>query len=218
MITHTLPKPAKNIVGLAWDGSALWAGDWETCMLFRLDVGGKIQAQFEAPGRMYGMTFIDGALLSVIGDPQTDDRSIHRFNASTGSWDAAAMRCPDDTGSQLSWDGQRLWLSQRYNKRVLRLSPQGAIEHEIEVPAEVIGIHWSGPALWANLRFDKGASDITRFEREGAPAERLERYPSSFVSLAFDGDGFWMSDLRGPTMIKASPPGIARSETSGSQH
>jgi hypothetical protein len=213
MITHTLPKPARNVVGLAWDGTALWAGDWETCTLFRLTADGAIGAQFAAPGRMVGMTFVDGTLFAVIGDRETDDRSIHRFNQSSGTWDAGALRCPDDTGSQLSWDGERLWLSQRYNKRVLRLSLQGSIEHEIEVPAEVTGIHWSGTALWTNLRFEKGASDITRFAHAGAAAERLERYPSSFVSLAFDGSGFWMSDLRGPTIIKASPPGLERAGT-----
>jgi len=208
MITHTIQKPAPNIVGLAWDGAALWAGDWETRTLFRLAADGAIQAKFPAPGRMVGMTFVDGTLVSVIADPETDNRSIHRFNPSAGSWDVSAMLCPDDTGSQLSWDGKSLWLSQRYNKRVLRLSAAGSIEHEIELPTEVTGIHWAGPALWTNLRFEKGTSDITRFSHEGAAAERLERYPSSFVSLAFDGSGFWLSDLRGPTIIKASPPGL----------
>jgi hypothetical protein len=214
MITHTLAKPAPNVVGLAWDGASLWAGDWETCMLFRLAADGAVQARFPAPGRMVGMTFVGGTLVAVVSDPETDDRSIHRFDPSSGSWDAGATRCPDDTGSQLSWDGERLWLSQRFNKRVLRLSLAGSIEHEIEMPAPVIGIHWSGPALWANLRFDKETSDITRFAHEGAPAERLERYPSSFVSLAFDGGGFWMSDLRGPRIIKASPPGLTSTGTS----
>jgi len=214
MITHTLAKPAPNIIGLAWDGTALWAGDWETCTLFRLDADGAVAARFPAPGRMVGMTFVDGTLISVIGDPETDDRSIHRFNSSSGSWDAGAIRCPDDTGSQLSWDGERLWLSQRYNKRVLRLTPDGSIEHEIKLPAEVTGIHWSGPVLWANMRFEKGASDVTRFAHEGASPERLERYASSFVSLAFDGSGFWMSDLRGPTIIKVLPPGLVSTGTS----
>jgi hypothetical protein len=214
MITHTLVKPAPNIVGLAWDGASLWAGDWETCTLFRLAADGAIQAQLAAPGRVVGMTFVDGTLFAVIADPGSDDRSIHRFNPSKGLWDDGPMRCPDDTGSQLSWDGERLWLSQRFNQRVLRLSASGSIEHEIEMPAPVIGIHWSGPTLWANLRFDKETSDVTRFAREGAPAERLERYPSSFVSLAFDGSGFWMSDLRGATIVKASPPGLVSTRTS----
>jgi sugar lactone lactonase YvrE len=214
MITHTLAKPAPSVVGLAWDGASLWAGDWETCTLFRLAADGAIQAQFAAPGRMVGMTFVDGTLLAVISDQESDDRSIHRFNPSDGSWETGATRCPDDTGSQLSWDGDRLWLSQRHNKRIVRLTPAGSVEHEIEMPAEVTGIHWSGPALWANLRFEKGVSDITRFVREGAPGERLERYLSGFVSLAFDGSGFWMSDLRGTTIVKASPPGLAPTRTS----
>jgi hypothetical protein len=214
MITHTLAKPAPSIIGLAWDGAALWAGDWETRTLFRLTADGATAAQFAAPGRMVGMTFVDGTLVAVISDPHTDDRSIHRFNPGSGTWEPGAMRCPDDTGSQLSWDRRHLWLSQRYNKRVLRLNAAGSIEHAIEMPAEVTGIHWSGPALWSNLRFEKGVSDITRFAQEGAAPERLERYPSSFVSLAFDGSGFWMSDLRGPTIVRASLPAQERSETS----
>jgi len=205
MITHTLPKPAPNIVGLAWDGAALWAGDYNSCTLFRLAEDGTAAEQFAAPGRMVGMTFLGGTLVAVISDPNTDDRSIHRFNPARGEWDAAVLRCPDDTGSQLSWDGERLWLSQRYNKRVLRLASDGAVERVIDVPAEIIGIHWSGQSLWANLRIEKGTSDIVRFAREGAEPQSLGHYPSSFVSLAFDGEGFWMSDLRGPTIVRAVP-------------
>jgi hypothetical protein len=205
MITHTLPKPAPNIVGLAWDGASLWAGDYDSSTLFRLAENGTAAARFAAPGRMVGMTFVGDDLVAVISDPASDNRSIHRFHTASERWDSSVLRCPDDTGSQLSWDGERLWLSQRANKRVLRLAADGTIEHTIDVPAEITGIHWSGPSLWANLRFEKGASDIVRFAREGAEAERLGHYPSSYVSLAYDGAGFWMSDLRGPTIVRAVP-------------
>ena len=118
------------------------------------------------------------------------------------------MRCPDDTGSQLAWDGRHLWLSQRYHKRALRLADDGSIEQEFPLPAEVTGIYWSGPALWANLRMEKGASDIVRFANGPQTPELLEHYEQGLVSLAYDGSGFWMSDLRGTTLIKAAPPGL----------
>src|SRR5215470_10964958 len=75
MITHTLQKPAPSIVGLAWDGVSLWAGDYNSGRLFRLAADGSIAAEFTAPGRVVGMTFVAGTLIAVISDPNSDDRS-----------------------------------------------------------------------------------------------------------------------------------------------
>ncbi len=189
-------------MGLAWDGRRLWAGDWETRSLMRLTAEGAIEERFDAPGRVVGMTYSDGVIYAVTSG-ENDDRSIHRFVPARGAWDDWRLRCPDDTGSQLSWDVTHLWLSQRYDKRALRLATDGTVEQTIDLPVQVTGIHWDGPTLWANLRFDKGTSDITRLSAGGQVLEKAEHHEQSFASLAFDGSGFWMSDLRGPTIVRS---------------
>ncbi|HEV2908963.1 MAG TPA: hypothetical protein VGX02_06780 [Candidatus Eremiobacteraceae bacterium] len=208
MLTHTLSKLGRNLIGLTWDGDALWAGDWDSQTLLRLAADGSVEESFAAPGRPVGMTFRDGAITAVISDPENDDRSIHRFDLSRHKWSDESIRCPDDTGSHVSWDGRKLWLSQRYNKRVLQLGADGSVERAIEMPSEVVGIHWMGPTLWTNLRITKGASDIGRLDAGAEKPELVDHYDQGFVSLGYDGGGFWMSDLRGTTIARAAPPGL----------
>jgi len=208
MLTHTLSKLGRNLIGLAWDGDGLWAGDWDSQMLLRLGSDGSVEESFAAPGRPVGLTFRDGAITAVISDPETDDRSIHRFNTSRHAWSDESIRCPDDTGSHVSWDGGKLWLSQRYNKRVMQLGADGSVERTIEMPCEVVGIHWMGSTLWTNLRMSKGASDIGRLDPGAKKPELVDHYDQGFVSLGYDGGGFWMSDLRGTTIARAVPPGL----------
>src|SRR5215470_13868690 len=106
MITHTLPKPAPNIVGLAWDGAALWAGDYNSCTLFRLAEDGTAAEQFAAPGRMVGMTFLGGTLVAVISDPNTGDRRVRGLGRTKAQWDAGVQRFRYHKRAQLSWDGK----------------------------------------------------------------------------------------------------------------
>jgi len=208
MITHTFPKPAPSVVGLAWDGSSLWAGDWESRTLMRLGADAVAVETFPAPGRMVGLLYLDGSITAVVSDPDTDDRTIRTFSIARRSWDERVLRCPGDTGSQLAWDGQHLWLGQRYEHRVMQLSADGQADRIIELPCEVVGLHWMGPTLWLNLRMRKGMSDIGRLDAGADDPELVEQYDKGYVSLAYDGGGFWMSDLRGTTIARAVPPGI----------
>ncbi len=55
MLTHTFSKLGRNFIGLAWDGEALWAGDWDSQTLLRLAANGSVGESYPAPGRPVGL-------------------------------------------------------------------------------------------------------------------------------------------------------------------
>lgn len=196
MIVTTRSKPSAGTLGLAWDGTRLWASDFEARTVMALDDGGAVETTYPAPGRPLGLAVADGGrLAAVIAHPETDNRSIHFFDLSSREWNEHALRCPDDTGSHLAWDGGHLWLCQRFNKVLLQLHVDGTAKHVIEVPEEITGFSWIGATAWLNLRVEKGVSQIAK---RGPGATRLtpvERIDGSLASLAYDGSGFWTVDL-----------------------
>src|SRR5438445_13225723 len=162
MITTTRRKPSASTIGLAWDGSHMWAGDYEARSIFELDEAGAIVKTYAAPGKPVGFAFAEGRLAAVIGHPETDNRTIRFFDPSSHAWLDRVLRCPDDTGSQLAWDGGHLWLSERHNKLLLQLHADGTVKHSIDVPHEVTGFAWLGATVWLDLRVDKGVSEIAK--------------------------------------------------------
>jgi hypothetical protein len=205
MIVSERRKPTPATVGLAWDGKRMWVGDWQDSFIAALDASGDVDLRFAAPGRVYGMAFSDAGLHAVIGHPESDDRTIHLFKPEAGAWEKQALRCPDFTGSHLAWDGGHLWLGQRYAKRLLQLHADGTVKHTVDLPWEVTGFTWRGATAWLNVRVEKGASSVASL---GPGAERptaVERLEGSLASLADDGSGFWMAQLRGENIVKCAP-------------
>src|SRR5579864_1613808 len=162
MIVTTRAKPSAAAIGLAWDGSRLWAGDFEARSLSALSSAGDVEEKYSAPGRPVWLCCCDTRLAAVISHPETDNRSIHFFDRASRTWLEHGLRCPDDTGSQLAWDGGHLRLGQRYNKVILQLHADGTVKHAIEVTNEVTGLYWIGATVWLNLRVEQGFSDGAR--------------------------------------------------------
>jgi hypothetical protein len=205
VIESERPKPTSATVGLAWDGTRLWAGDWEEHRIASLDPQGKVATSYPAPGRVYGLTFRDRVLHAVIGHSETDDRSIHTFDPATSAWEKKVLHCPDATGSHLAWDGGHLWLSQRYAMRLLQLHEDGTIKHVIDLPWEVTGFTWRGPTAWLNVRPEKGRSSLATLAPGADRPDVVERFERSLASLADDGTAFWMSELRGAHILRCVP-------------
>jgi hypothetical protein len=205
VIESERPKPTAAAIGLAWDGTRLWAGDWEERSIASLDSQGKVVTSFTAPGRVYGLTFSDRVLHAVIGHSETDDRSIHTFDPATSAWEKKILHCPEATGSHLAWDGGHLWLSQRYAMRLLQLHEDGTIKHIIELPWEVTGFTWRGATAWLNVRPEKGRSSLATLAPGADRPDVVERFERSLASLADDGTAFWMSELRGAHILRCVP-------------
>ena len=135
-----LPSPAPKPQSIAFDGTALWMGSRETRRLYAIEPNAwTVREEAQAPGTPWGMVAVGDEFRVVTGEAPDDDRFIRRFVPGHGFKDADRIACPDDTGSQLSYDGDRLYLSQWYRKRILALDDAGTVGRIVQLDREIVG-------------------------------------------------------------------------------
>jgi hypothetical protein len=191
-LASPIPKPQS----LVWDGSVLWVGSRQTRQIVALDpVKWEVRWQTEAPGVPYGMTIVNGELRVLCGETADDNRIVRRcipYRGFDASW---ALPCPDDTGSQLGWDGRRLNISQWYPKKVLAVDEHGKVERTITAPHGICGQVWRGETLFLATTDDEESTNyfLTRIDPSVTPAkaEDIARIPFHARALAFDGTNYW---------------------------
>jgi outer membrane protein assembly factor BamB len=191
-----LPAPAPQPQALAFDGTVLWVGSRETNQIFSINpTTWTAREEAVAPGKPYGMTVIGDELRVLCALPPDDDRVIYRFIPGHGFKTEGAIKAPDDAGSYLGYDGDRLYMSQWYTKRIYALDEQGAVGSIIEVPHEIAGQVIVDGRFYLVTTEDDGAAGfwLTRVDARGATpqCEDIARIPFSARSLAFDGERFW---------------------------
>jgi len=100
-------------------------GSVETDRLYALDPNTwTVSEEAEAPGKPWAWPWSATNCASSAAKPaktiaSSGDSSRHGFKTRD------AIACPDDTGSQLGYDGERLYLSQFYNRQILALDDHG---------------------------------------------------------------------------------------------
>jgi sugar lactone lactonase YvrE len=191
-----LDAPCPRPQALAFDGTLLWIGSIATNRLYALDPHAwSLRDEFELPGKPWGMTVAGDELRVVLGAPETDDRSIVRVIPGHGVRADGAIPAPDGTGSQLSYDGERLYLSQWYLQRILALEDDGTITSTIALPHQICGQVIVGGRFYCLTTDDEDAHRyfITRVDARGAAPEILDLATLDFDAraLAFDGEHFW---------------------------
>jgi hypothetical protein len=189
-----LPSPAPRPQSLAYDGDVLWMGSIETSRIYAIDPKQwTVSDETQAPGKPWGITVLGDELRVILGEGSDDDRYIRRLVPGHGFKDRA-LRCPDDTGSQLSYDGTYLYVSQWYNRRILGLDEDGNVIRTIELPRGICGQVYADGG-WFCITTDDEATDayfLTRVTVNGTQkTEDLARIPFAARSLAFDGTRFW---------------------------
>jgi len=150
----------------------------------------------KTPGKPWGMTVLGDELRVVCGIGEDDDRVIRRFVPGHGFKTQDSIDCPDFTGSQLSYDGTYLYLSQWYNRRILGLDERGTIVREIKVPHQICGQCYVDGSFFLVTTEDEESGEyvLTKVSANGdAKSEDLARIPFAARSLAFDGSHFWTS-------------------------
>ena len=209
-----IPSPAPAPQAVAFDGEHLWVGSWETEHVYGIDAHqGRVFEDAAAPGKPVGATVAGDELFFVLSEAG-DSRFIRRFVPGHGFKMKNGQQCPDDTGSFLAFDGSRLWLSQRHNKRVLKLSPSGGVERSFEIGHEIIGLSWVDERLYLSLWLGatNGGCRIAYIEpaKTAAESEPAVRYvaqsPFAAISLTRDGDRFWTSDYRANALVAFTIP------------
>ncbi len=191
-----LASPAPKPQSLVWDGPNLWMGSRETRGIYKINpVTWTVSWECAAPGIPWGMTVVGQELRVICGETANDNRIIRRCVHGQGFDEKFALPCPDDCGSQLGYDGQRLHLSQWYPKKVLRLGADGKVERTINVPHGICGQVFVGGLIYLVTTDAEETNEycLTRVDpRPATPKiDDLARIPFAARALAFDGKNFW---------------------------
>jgi len=206
-----LPSPAPRPQALAFDGTHLWMGSLETHRLYAIDprtwtVGDEAQA----PGKPYGMTVVGDELRVLCSEGADDHRIIRRFIPGHGFRTQDAIACPDDTGSQLGFDGDRLYVSQWYNKRILSIDDHGTVGTTIDLSHGICGQVVVEGRFYL-LTTDDEATDeywLTRVDARGATPqiEDIARVGFKARALTYDGDRFWTNHRENDQIVAFARP------------
>jgi hypothetical protein len=205
-----LKSPAPRPQSLAWDGISLWMGSLQTKRLYEIDVPSwAVTREAEAPGTPWGMTAIGNEFRVICGETD-DDRFIRRFVPGKGFDENFRIPCPDNSGSQLGYDGRNLQLSQWYPRKVLALGAGGSVERVINVPHGICGQVWVDGVVFLVTTDDEKSDNywLTRVE-PGTAAPRIEdlaRIPFAARALAFDGERFWTNHREKDQIVSFARP------------
>jgi hypothetical protein len=191
-----LDAPCPRPQALAFDGTALWIGSITTNRLYAVDPHSwSLRDEFDVPGKPWGMTVAGDEFRVVLGAPETDDRSIVRAIPGHGVHPDGAIPCPDDAGSHLAYDGDRLYLSQWYKQQIVALEDDGTVTSTITVPHQICGMVITGGRFYCLTTDDENAHQyfITRVDARHPAPEIVDIATLAFDAraLAYDGERFW---------------------------
>jgi hypothetical protein len=192
-------SPAPKPQSLAWDGATLWMGSRETKRIYAINPQAwTVGAEFAAPGTPYGMTAVGKELRVLCSEGAEDNRIVRRLVPGVGFDATWQLPCPDDSGSQLSYDGVRLHVSQWYPKKVMAVGAGGKVERVIQAPHGICGQVFVEGVLYLVTTDAEETTEywLTRVDVASAGAgaakcEDVARIPFQARALTWDGEKFW---------------------------
>ena len=129
------------------------------------------------------------------GPSASPSANIRSFVPNTGFSKTERIACPEFTGSYLSYDGERLYLSQWYKHRILKLDAKGNILRAINVGAEISGHTFVDGMIYVLRGTEQNGESwtIARLDlrQETPEVKELATVPFACRSLTFDGEHFW---------------------------
>jgi hypothetical protein len=198
-------SPTVTPQALAWDGKRLWMSSRDLGFLYKLRAGLasssgvegadklEILEEIDPPGIVWAAVATNGAMHVTIGKGLNDDRYVYRYDGN-GRFEKL-FACPDLTGSYLSFDGANLYLSQWYEKRILKYVNSGNVVRTIGIGAEICGHTLVDGIIYVLRGVERPNEDwrIARLDpREETPEVKdLAGVPFAARSLTFDGENFW---------------------------
>jgi hypothetical protein len=206
-----LPSPAPEPQSLAFDGETLWMGSRATRRIYAIDPATwSARDETELQGVPWGMTVAGDELFVIYGVGSDDDRLVQPYVPGRG-FAGEPVRAPDGTGSQLGWDGDVLYISQWYKKRILGVDATGNVLSTIDVPHGICGQVVADGCfyLMTTDAEETGPYWLTRVDaRDGKPpvCEDLAIVPFPARALAFDGTRFWTNHRAANEIVAFARP------------
>jgi hypothetical protein len=210
-----LPSPAPRPQSLACDGTTLWMGSRETCRLYAIDRSTWVaHDEAQAPSVPWGMAVVGDELRVIYGEGDDDDRVVHRFIPGRGFQKHGSFRAPDGTGSHLGWDGDVLYVSQWYNRKIVGVDRDGTVLSTIDVPHGICGQVVVGGRFYLVTTDDEenGPYWLTRVDARGNECgddpvcDDLAVIPFPARALAFDGERFWTNHREADQIVAFARP------------
>ncbi|NNN00083.1 MAG: hypothetical protein HKL91_09820 [Candidatus Eremiobacteraeota bacterium] len=199
-----LPAPAPEPQALAADGERLWVSSMQTSRLYAVSPSDdRVLDEAQAPGKPIGAIALGDELRFVSSEGADDDRYLRRYVPGHGVKEHDRIACPEHTGSQLAFDGERLWLSQAVRKRLLALDAGGSILATMDFADAISGFARAnvgccfveGTLYLLARNTDDATNTLVRVTSlEKCTVEALAHLPFRSVSLAHDGTRFWTAD------------------------
>lgn len=191
-----LRAPAPAPQAIAHDGSRLWIGSRDTRRLYAIDTANwTARDEGVAPGIPWGMTFAGDDARVLLGEDPGDMRFVHRFVPGRGFRSEGRFAAPDGSGSHLSYDGDRLYISQWYAQQIVAVDEGGTPGSVVTVPHQIVGHTIVAGVFYCLTTDDEDTIDywLTRVDaRSGsAVSQDILRIPFHARGLAFDGKSFW---------------------------
>jgi hypothetical protein len=166
--------------------------------------------QTTAPGTPYGLTVVNGELRVLCSETADDHRIIRRCVPDQGFDATFGIPCPDDTGSQLSYDGSSLVVSQWYPKKLIAVATDGKVGRVIHVPHGICGQVFVEGCFYLITTDAEATTDywLTRVDpRPAVPKiEDLARVPFAARALAYDGKHFWTNHREQDEIVRFARP------------
>src|SRR5438876_11621373 len=214
-------SPAITPQALAWDGKQLWISSRDLGFLYKVRAGlavttisaagidaMEIVEEVDPPGIVWAAVATNGAIHTTIGKGLNDDRYVYRYAPNDGF--TKLFACPDFTGSFLSFDGANLYLSQWYEKRILKYDQKGNVICKIDIGAEICGHTFVDGMIYVLRGKEKPNEDwrIARLDpQEETPRVKdIAAVPFACRSLTFDGELFWSNYRSKDTIISFALP------------
>ncbi len=189
-----LKSPAPRPQSIAWHYDTLWVGSMETRTIYQINPDNwEVVWTVKAPGIPFGMVSIGDELRVLCGETQEDYRIIRRLIPDHGFDTIFKLPCPDDTGSQLGFDGSSLYVSQWYNKVVLQLGIDEQVMKSLSSPHGICGQVFVDQSIYLATT-DEEETDhyfLTRIDLKSETARDVARIPFGARALTHDGKHFW---------------------------
>jgi len=206
-----LPSPAPKPQALAFDGTTLWMGSRETHRLYAIDPNQwTARDEAQAPGVPYGLTVAGDELRVLCGEGADDNRRIRRFIPGHGFHEDGVIEAPEDTGSYLAYDGDSLYMSQWYNKKILALTETGTVTTTVNLKHGICGLVVANAKFYCVCVDDEDSNDywLTRVDAKSGKLEIADvaRIPFQARSLAYDGKNFWTNHREQNEIVQFAAP------------
>jgi hypothetical protein len=149
----TMPKPGcgPQVVGIAWDGKALWGGWWNTVLRVDLNTG-QILSQFNADDDVDSMAWHESTLWvgnhnGNMASYNESGKRLRKFALPIEGWASGMTWVRDELWVVDVW--ARLW---RFNDQFEKIGSFISLSQECGTSSFLqnspMGLYWDGESLW----------------------------------------------------------------------